>query len=109
MMRSLCFLVLVCAACNQATLTTPPDASEQDACTVHAAVFCDAAAQGCVGGGSDPWVGTLPSDASFALGCTANVIGTDRDPVSGVCKLAATCTCGADDAGDAAPAWVCTP
>jgi len=104
------FFLLGCAACDQATLTTTPDASEMDACTMHASVFCEAGAQGCVGGGSDPYVGTLPSDASFAPGCKANVIGTERDPVSGVCKLAATCTCnGGDDAGDAATAWVCTP
>lgn len=109
MLRALGCLLFVASACNQATLTTVPDAGEQDACIMHASVFCEAGAQGCVGGGSDPYVGTLPSDASFARGCTANVIGTDRDPVSGVCKLAATCTCTGDDAGDAAPAWVCSP
>ena len=102
--------LLGCTACNQATLTTTPDASEADACIMHASVFCEAGPQGCVGGGSDPYVGMLPSDASFGLGCKANVIGTERDPVSGVCKLAATCSCDGDDAGDAAPpAWVCTP
>lgn len=99
---------LACAACNQAELVTLPDAGEQDACTMHAVEFCDAAATGCVGGGSDPYVSMLPSDASFGVGCSANVIGTDRDPVSGVCKLAATCTCTAtDDSG--AGSWVCSP
>ncbi len=98
---------VVCVACNEATLVTPPDASDQDACVMHAVAFCDASASGCVGGGQDPYVALLPADASFSVGCTANVIGTDRDPVSGVCKLAATCTCNADDAGTAS--WACSP
>ena len=107
MVRALVIVTFTCG-CNQATLTTVPDASEADACVAHVVVFCDAAASGCTGGGSDPFVSQLPSDASFAPGCTANIIGTDRDPISGVCALAAGCTCNADDAGDAAT-WSCAP
>ena len=102
-------LALACVACNQAELTIVPDAGVEDACVAHAVVFCDASPSGCVGGGSDPFVSALPSDASFAIGCTANVIGTDRDPVSGVCKLAAGCTCNGDDAGDGSATWSCAP
>ena len=99
--------VLGAMGCNQATLTEPVDAAEDGAaCVAHAVEFCDASPGGCVGGGADPNVSLLPSDASFPVGCSANVIGTDRDPISGVCKLAATCSCEGDDAGDAA-AWVC--
>ena len=108
MIRWAIVVAVACPACDQATLVTLPDASDQDACTMHAVEFCDASASGCLGGGADAYVSLLPSDASFAVGCNANVIGTDRDPVSGVCKLAATCTCTAvDDAG--AAAWICSP
>jgi len=106
-MKALILAATTCLACNQATLVTPPDAESDDACVAGAVAFCDAATSGCVGGGSDPYVGALPSDAAFPIGCTANVIGTDRNPVTGVCKLAATCTCNGDDAGNAA--WACAP
>ena len=99
-----------CTACNQATLTGPPDAADEaSTCTPHAVEFCDAGAVGCVATQtSDPYVSLLPADAAFPIGCTANVIGTDRDPITGTCKLAATCTCDVADGGDAA-AWICTP
>ena len=109
MMRNIVAIAFACVGCNQAELTTVPDAGEGDACVARAVVFCDASPSGCVGGGSDPFVSMLPSDASFAIGCTANVIGTDRDPISGVCKLAAGCSCTGDDAGDASPRWSCSP
>jgi len=105
MKRLVC--VAACLACNQAALVTLPDAAAEDACVAHAVAFCDAASSGCVGGGSDPYVGVLPADAAFPVGCTANVIGTERNTVTGVCKLAATCTCDGDDAGNAA--WTCAP
>ncbi len=84
-----------------------PDTGVEDACTMHAVAFCDASPTGCIGGGQDPYVSLLPADAAFPVGCAANVIGTDRDPVSGICKLAAACTCDADDAG--AASWSCAP
>jgi hypothetical protein len=116
-------LVLVLAsallglACNQSTLNPLPDAGGPDACEAHAVIFCDAGAPGsggCVGGGtSDPNVALLPSDASFPVGCTANITGTERNNVTGFCNLVSQCTCQGDlDAGDAAatpPAWACSP
>ncbi len=99
-------------ACDQAPLIELPDANETDACTPHAALFCDAAASGCVGAvdaSADSYAALLPTDAAFPVGCTANVVSAVRDSVSGQCKLGAVCTCFADDAGDASPAWSCTP
>ena len=105
-------LFATCVACNQSTLIEPPDgAAELDACTPHATPFCEAAPSGCVGSdGTDPNAALLPTDASFPVGCTANVTGATRDSVTGYCSLVATCACEGDDAGDAsAPRWVCTP
>lgn len=99
-------------ACNQSTLIGLPDAGGEDACVAHATVFCDAAATGCVGGpSSDPNFALLPTDAAFPVGCIADVSGTMHNAVTGVCNLAAQCTCEGDlDAGDAAPpAWSCSP
>ena len=95
-----------CLACNEAQLQEPPDAGA-DACTAHTVTFCDASppdAAGCVG---QPGDAAPPDDASYPVGCTANVIGASRDPNTGVCALAATCTCQGTDAS--APAWACAP
>jgi len=95
-----------CVACNQAELQQAPDAGV-DACVARTVAFCDAAApdaQSCVGNPSD--ASDLAGDAAFPVGCTANVIGTTRDPITGVCKSVATCTCEGDDASTR---WVCSP
>jgi hypothetical protein len=109
-MRWEIFPFVLALGCDQATLTVLPDSGEDAApCVTHAVPFCDAAASGCVGtGAADSSAGSLPADAAFPIGCSANVIGTDRDPITGVCKLAATCTCQGDEAG-ANAAWVCSP
>ena len=102
-------LALVSLACDQSTLAPLPDAGDSDACVPKAIPFCEAGAPGdlgCVGGGADPNVGLLPADASFPVGCTANVTSATRDTVTGYCTLAATCDCESDDAG---ARWVCTP
>jgi len=107
---------LVGLGCNQSTLIELPEAGDAEAaCVPHATVFCDASAPGlttCVGGASaDPNAALLPADASYPIGCIADVTGDTRNAVTGVCNLAAQCTCAGDpDAGDAAPAqWSCTP
>ena len=98
--------IAACLACNQAQLQEPPDAGV-DACVAHTVTFCDAAppdAAACVG---DPGDAAPPGDASYPIGCTANVIGAIRDPNTGVCALAASCTCEASDAS--AAWWACSP
>jgi hypothetical protein len=104
------FPFVLALGCNEATLTTLPEGGDDAAaCFTHAVPFCDAAATGCVGTGvADSSAGYLPTDAAYPIGCSANVIGTVRDPITNVCKLSATCTCQGDDAG-ADAAWVCSP
>ena len=105
-------LAAASVACDQSTLTEPPDAADLiEACVPHATPFCDASPSGCIGSdGTDPNAALLPTDAAFPVGCTANVTGSTRDLVTGYCSLTATCACEDDDAGDAGgPRWVCTP
>lgn len=108
-LRAIVCMLLV--ACSQTPLELP-DAGDAEACTPHAAVFCDAtAALGCVAATESPdsSAALLPGDAAFPVGCTANIISDVRDTVTGLCKLGSVCTCVDDDAGDAAPTWSCTP
>ncbi len=98
-------LLVCCAACNQAELVQPPEAGV-DACVAQTVLFCDASvsdAAGCVGEPGD----AASSDAAFPVGCTANVIGSTRDPNTGVCALVASCNCVAADASS--PQWACSP
>ena len=98
--------ITACLACNQVQLQEPPEAGA-DACVAHTVTFCDAAppdAAACVG---EPGDASPPDDASYPVGCSANVIGTIRDPNTGVCALATSCMCEDDDAS--APRWACSP
>ena len=98
------------AACNTADFQGPV-ASSVRPCVAGPAVYCDAMAPGaggCLGepGSSDPSVRQFPTDASFALGCSASIVaGSTVDN----CVAVQTCTC-ADvaDAGDAGPRWTCS-
>ena len=101
------------SACATAELKPSPDASTARTCAATPVAYCDAmppGAGGCVGDpdAADIAARQFATDASFPVGCTANLLVGTPDGLD--CIPVATCRCSAPagDAGSGAPpAWSC--
>ena len=106
-------LLVALPACATAELKQTPDASAGRSCATTPVAYCDAmppGAGGCVGDpdAADIAARQLSTDASFPVGCTANLLVGTPDGLD--CIPVATCHCSAppgDASRGAPPAWSC--
>lgn len=108
-MHALLVALMGLTACATADFRPAPTSTGQT-CQVTPVAYCDAmppGAGGCAGDpdAADPSARMFPTDASFPVGCTANVLAPTSDGLE--CQAVATCRCSAQ-APDAQPEWSCT-
>ena len=111
-------VVAAAASCKPVEVIDPPDSSDLlPRCEKEPIAFCDAMAPdpaNCTGdpASKSPVVQGLLTDASYPVGCVANLIAPIQG--GGDCRVTATCRCVPFDAGsEAGPgpanAWSCFP